>query len=152
MKRTFVDFFIGALLFGLDRWVKMIALSSLSAGSSIEVGSLLGIDLSWTLTSNEGAAWGLFTDTPRLLFIFRVLFILLLLWGYIFSNLGRFVKTSLIVVLAGALSNLFDTMVWGHVIDMIHLRLWGFDYPVFNIADIGICLGCIGIIAPLKDG
>lgn len=147
-RRFLIDLLIGVGFFGLDRWIKVLAFSSLHVGSPVFVGSFLGIDLNWTLTSNEGAAWGLFNDSPRLLFTFRLLFILLLIWGYVFSQLDRFVKTCLVLVLSGAVGNLIDTILWGHVVDMIHLTLWGFDYPVFNIADVGICLGCIGIVAP----
>lgn len=41
------------------------------------------------------------------------------------------------VLLGGALGNLLDRLVRGHVVDFIHLKFW----PVFNVADIAICVG-----------
>ena len=45
------------------------------------------------------------------------------------------------LILAGAISNVIDTFVYGHVVDMIHFTFWGYDYAVFNLADSAVCLG-----------
>ncbi|MCX6761511.1 MAG: signal peptidase II [Candidatus Moranbacteria bacterium] len=49
---------------------------------------------------------------------------------------------SLILILAGALSNLFDRLHYGCVIDFIDFKVW----PIFNLADIFICLGVFLLI------
>ena len=49
-------------------------------------------------------------------------------------------------MLAGALGNIVDSLFLGHVVDMIHVVFWGWDYPVFNVADSFIFLGCLGFL------
>jgi signal peptidase II len=51
------------------------------------------------------------------------------------------------VLLGGGLGNLLDRLVRGHVIDFIHISYW----PVFNVADIAICLG-IGLLLWSRRG
>ncbi|MBV0933882.1 signal peptidase II [Marinobacterium weihaiense] len=51
--------------------------------------------------------------------------------------------TGLALVLGGALGNLFDRSVHGHVIDFISLHWSGYYFPAFNIADCAITLGTI---------
>lgn len=48
-------------------------------------------------------------------------------------------------ILGGALGNLYDRIVHGHVIDFIHWHYQGYSWPIFNIADVGICIG-VGLL------
>ena len=144
--RWLADLGIGAFLFGADRLAKGIALTSLSQGVMRPVGSLAGVRLAWTLTYNEGAAWGIFDAIPIVLLLFRCFFIGLLLFVYRSSSTSMLSKTAVAVILAGAVGNIMDSFVYGHVIDMIHVNLWGWNYPVFNLADAEICLGVAWLI------
>lgn len=45
---------------------------------------------------------------------------------------------SLAMIVAGGLGNLIDRAVNGYVVDFLDLRFW----PIFNIADISVCVGC----------
>jgi len=130
------------LCFAIDRITKYVAVSYLLLGESIPIFSIGGIQGSITLATNKGAAWGLLVQAPFLLLILRVLFILALTLLYRYTQ-GRFAKLSLLFIIVGACSNILDTITWGHVVDMIHLSFWQWDYPVFNIADICISLGAI---------
>ncbi len=136
-----VDISIALAIFVADRVVKYAALWWLLPGVSLQVGSFLGIDLLWTLTYNQGAAWGLCGGTPMALLIFRLFFVASLIVIYLKAQMAPLVRTALAVILAGACGNIFDTFIWGHVVDMIHFQFWGWNYPVFNVADIAICLG-----------
>jgi signal peptidase II len=131
-----------AVLLG-DRVIKYLSLYWLVPGVPAKVGSIFGIDLFWTLTYNQGAAWGVFDGSPGVLLIFRILFIALLAYVYLKSALSPLSSTALALVLAGACGNIIDTFMWGHVVDMIHLQFWGWDYPVFNVADMAICIGSV---------
>ena len=135
-----------AVLLG-DRVVKYLSLSWLVPGIPAKVGSIFGIELFWTLTYNQGAAWGSFGGSPGILLICRILFIGLLAYVYVKSAISPLSRTALALVLAGACGNIVDTLMWGHVVDMIHLQFWGWNYPVFNVADMAICTGSIGFCA-----
>jgi signal peptidase II len=126
--------------------VKHVSLCWLIPGVPTKVGSIFGIDLFWTLTFNKGAAWGAFRDFPEVLLFSRIIFIVFLFGVYLLSKMPPLSRTALIIVLAGACGNIIDTFFWGHVVDMIHLRFWGWDYPVFNMADMSICMGSVTIL------
>lgn len=134
---------IFSFCFGLDRITKYIALVLLSPGVKVPVASLHGIDFEWLLTTNEGAAWGVLVEYPHLLLLLRITFVAALFAMYTMKGLSRGSQVAMIMVCAGACGNIVDTFVWGHVIDMIHVNLWGWDYPVFNVADICICIGAL---------
>jgi signal peptidase II len=99
-----------------------------------------GVEFSFSLTTNTGAAWGLFSDYPKILTLVRAVILGALLVGWFFVGDRRyFLPYSLI--LGGAFGNMMDLMLQGYVVDMIHFKFWGYDYPVFNIADCCICIG-----------
>ena len=52
----------------------------------------------------------------------------------------------MILILGGAVSNLFDRIRFGCVVDFIDFRIW----PVFNVADIGITLGTLMLLVRWK--
>jgi signal peptidase II len=51
------------------------------------------------------------------------------------------------LILGGALGNLFDRIVHGHVVDFFSVHYQGWYFPAFNVADIAITLGAAALIA-----
>jgi signal peptidase II len=100
-----------------------------------------GIEFSINHVTNRGAAWGLFSDFQDILFWSRLLLVGGLIGYLLFFNKRSDRQIPLILIAAGALGNIFDIFIYGHVIDMFHFVFWGFDYPVFNVADASICIG-----------
>jgi signal peptidase II len=103
--------------------------------------NVLGVSFSIDHTTNTGMAWGIFASHPEYLMTARVLFVGLLLIYYFFINKDESYDIPLTMVIAGALGNVSDFLIYGHVIDMLHFVLWGYDFPVFNVADSAIFLG-----------
>lgn len=131
------------LLLALDRITKILALKLLIPGVSRSIGAWFGIHLQLTLTTNEGAAWGAFAAFPGMLFSVRLLFIAGLLFFYWRYAHCLYSQIAVLAILAGAIGNILDSLFLGSVVDMIHVTLWGWDYPVFNLADTWIFLGCL---------
>ena len=77
-RRCVIDGISFLCILGLDRIAKYLALDLLSPGVPDQIGSFFGINLFWTLTYNQGAAWGMFSEFPQLLLVSRFLFIGLL--------------------------------------------------------------------------
>ena len=50
------------------------------------------------------------------------------------------------LIIGGALGNLYDRLIHGYVVDFLSFHAAGWYYPAFNVADIGITLGAIGLI------
>ncbi|MEK7340156.1 MAG: signal peptidase II, partial [Verrucomicrobiota bacterium] len=57
--------------------------------------------------------------------------------------MSEYRRVCLVMVLAGAVGNVFDCIIYGHVIDMFCFIFWGYIYPVFNIADAAIFCGIL---------
>ena len=95
------------------------------------------------LTYNTGAAWSLLSNQVLFLSILSILALIaltILKQGMKESNLKTL---SFTLVYAGILGNLGDRMIFHHVKDFLKLNLFGYEYPVFNLADIFIVIGGI---------
>jgi signal peptidase II len=103
--------------------------------------NFLGIEFSISYTTNKGAAWGFFGNYQSFLILLRLALITGLIIYTFFFNKDRSWKIPLILILAGAIGNVIDFFVYGYVIDMLHFVLWGYDFPVFNVADSAISIG-----------
>lgn len=99
-----------------------------------------GIEFSIVHATNKGAAWGAFSEFSSWLLVLRILLIGFLLFYY-FKHQSLSIRFPLALIIAGALGNVIDIFLYGHVVDMIHFIFFGYDYPVFNIADSAICIG-----------
>lgn len=101
--------------------------------------------INFTYLHNYGAGWGMMQGRT-LFFIFITMFVV----GYLCYLIYKHQNDSLIVrctyglLLGGAVGNLIDRVRLGYVIDMIQLDF--IKFPVFNIADAALTLGCIALI------
>lgn len=134
---------IGVLLLVTDIVTKWATAHFLGAGPPHEIvlARVLGITVSLSYTINTGAAWGILSSAPYLLVAIRIFFIVALAIFLIFYSAPTVFRLPLTLILCGALGNVIDFFLYGHVIDMIHCVFWGYDYPVFNVADMTICVG-----------
>jgi signal peptidase II len=107
--------------------------------------NLLGVEFSIAHTTNHGAAWGLFHQFPQTLLGIRIL-LTLGLGAYLILHFRQTIAIPLVLVLSGAIGNILDLFIYGHVIDFLHFILWGYDYPVFNFADSCIFVGVFSLI------
>lgn len=96
--------------------------------------------------TNEGAAFSMFTGYTIALIIITI-FVLIYIHKYIIKDiktkLGYF---SLSILIGGILGNLFDRIVYGKVIDFLSFNIFGYNFPIFNIADTFICIGVFLLI------
>ena len=97
---------------------------------------------SLTYVENYGAAWGIFSDNNWIILVLTpILVTLIILYLYKFSkNKLEYISGGLII--GGAIGNYLDRIVRGYVVDFFDVKIW----PVFNVADIGIVVGCIVMI------
>lgn len=100
-----------------------------------------GVSFALVHEVNRGAILGIFSNYPYLLVVFRIAFVLYLIY-FAFSKKPRLIEVvGLALIVGGALGNIVDVFLYGHVIDMFKLVFGSFHYPVFNIADSGITVG-----------
>lgn len=127
------------LMIALDQAVKLWALTSLQAQHTIP---LIENVFHLTYVENRGAAFSLFAQfDSRWIFValacvITVVILIALQKNYMQTVLGRW---SLVLIAAGALGNAIDRVAHGFVVDLFDFRL--IHFPVFNVADIFICIG-----------
>jgi len=105
-----------------------------------------GIEFSITHVVNKGAAWGAFASLQQYLLYLRLMIIGGLLTYLFFVKNSSYNKWALILIVTGAIGNVVDYFVYGHVVDMFFFVFWGYSYPVFNIADSAIFCGIVMLV------
>lgn len=145
MKRALLFIFLFVAFLIIDGVSKHYVLHELSSsifryprGEGIPIFHLLGIDFFIGLTFNKGAAWGLFSSFNTLLLIARMA-ICVALFVYLLRKPAA--RLPLVLILTGAIGNILDYFIYGHVIDFLHFRFWGHSFPLFNVADALISIG-----------
>lgn len=106
----------------------------------------LGIEFSISHLTNRGAAWGTLGDYQTYLLIVRILLIIGMIVYLARFNKHKAWAFPITIIIAGAIGNVLDYFIYGHVVDMLHFVLWGYDFPVFNIADSAVSIGITWLI------
>jgi signal peptidase II len=106
----------------------------------------------WFLSYNPGAAFSFLSDAggwQRWFFTILaiVISILLLVWIKKLNDNEKLTAISLTMILGGAIGNLIDRLLYGHVIDFIQVWLGSYPWPAFNIADSAISVGAVILLA-----
>ncbi len=101
------------------------------------------------LIHNTGGAWGIFADSTFALGVFSVL-VCIAVTVYFFverRNITYPATVGLSLIVAGGIGNAIDRFTMGYVIDFIEFAF--IDFPVFNVADIGVTCGFAIILVAL---
>ena len=141
IKTFYINFIIILSIFILDRLTKLyvIHLDKIDSGTKIFSSKFLNIYLIW----NEGIAFGLFSSNESSLYNFLTLFILIIILVilYMMTKSSGLKKYSLLMILGGAIGNVFDRIIYKAVPDFIDFHVGNFHWFIFNVSDIFIsCL------------
>lgn len=102
-------------------------------------------NISFELTFNKGVTWGIFSSDSVIgqITLSLVIAIITLVLGFVaYSRLKEHVSIiGETLVLSGAISNLIDRLVYGGVVDFIHIHHQAWSFPIFNLADVFIVVG-----------
>ena len=133
---------LAVLVVVLDQYTKVLAESALEYGRPVEVFSWFNL----TLQYNTGAAFSFLSDAGgwQRYFFSGVAIIIsagLVVWLYVMPRGQWLLALALGLILGGALGNLWDRLVLGHVVDFISVHYGGRFFPAFNIADAAISVG-----------
>ena len=125
------------LVFAIDLISKTIANTKLSVLTRNEV-----IDNFFyiTLCYNTGGAWRIFSGHALLLALVSLVALSIVIYT-MFKAKSKFYLYSCALFIGGLLGNLFDRIVYGKVIDFLDFIIFGYDFPIFNVADCFICIG-----------
>ena len=134
------------IIFLFDRISKIyvIYLDNKLFGSEIFSSNFLNIYLIW----NEGIAFGLFSFNEKIFYnILTILILIIILIIFIMTiKSDGFKKYSLLMILGGALGNVFDRLYYKAVPDFIDFHIGNFHWFIFNVADIFITIGILFMV------
>lgn len=130
------EVFLILAVVALDQITKYAIEARLSLGQSIE---LIKGFFSLTYARNTGAAWSILTG--QMTFFYIVSTIALIVMTYFLwktdkkETLQRF---ALALLIAGTIGNFIDRLMFQYVRDFLDFIIIGYDFPIFNVADISL--------------
>ena len=134
------------IIFLSDRISKIyvIYLDNKLLGSEIFSSNFLNINLIW----NEGIAFGFFSFNDKIFYniLTIIIIIIILIIFFMIIKSDGFKKYSFLMILGGALGNVFDRLYYKAVPDFIDFHVGDFHWFIFNFADVFITLGVFFMI------
>lgn len=109
--------------------------------------SVINNFFSITYTHNYGGAWSLFSDSTILITVISIIVIIGIIIYLSKKKINNKIESlGYAFLLGGAIGNLIDRIIYGYVIDFLDFNIFGYNFPIFNIADMGIVIGIFLII------
>jgi len=135
---------IVALLVLADQLSKKAVVANIALTAKIPV--IKGF-FNLTYVKNFGAGFSILQNARLFLIAISTVAVIALAVLIYRTKKNDFVSlVSYLLILSGALGNLIDRAVNGYVVDFLDFIIFGYDYPVFNIADSFITIGCFILI------
>jgi len=135
---TIILIYTGALLLvALDQYTKYLSVTNLPLNQEKPI-----VKGFFYLTNcrNTGADWSMFSGNVDVLAYVSLIATILVAVLIIFSKYPL-LSASLGLMLSGAIGNMIDRFRLGYVNDFLDFVIFGYDFPVFNIADICVVVG-----------
>ena len=128
----------------IDQILKMIVNTTIKLNSTI---ILIKDFLNLTNVKNTGASFSILTNHTYLIIVFSII-ALIFIYKYLLKGkkLDKFETLSYSLLVGGILGNLIDRIVRLYVIDYIDIRIFDYDFPIFNFADICIVISVITLL------
>lgn len=141
MKNKII-YFIGAIILIVDQITKILI-----DKKQIIINGFFSINP----VNNYGAAWSIFSDKTIFLILSSIVILIVLLRYQSYFKMNKKNKIAFGLLYGGLLGNLLDRIMFGYVRDFFDFIIFGYDFPVFNIADASLVIGMfLMIIAILK--
>ncbi|HLO15211.1 MAG TPA: signal peptidase II [Anaerolineales bacterium] len=145
IKNYGLIFTIAAVIVALDQWTKWLVRTNIAPGESWLPASLLWLSpyariVHWY---NRGAAFGMFQQGNMVFTVLAFIVIGAIIYYYPqISHADWPLRLAMSMQMGGAIGNLIDRLTIGHVTDFISVG----TFPVFNIADSSISIGCVVLL------
>lgn len=146
-RLTAFGLFVAVATCLIDQAAKFWLLLDLHLSSQAPVALTPFMEL--VLTWNTGISYGLFPQDgpigPWALLAFKIVAVVFL-WGWLARAQSRLTALALGLIIGGAVGNALDRLHWPGVMDFVLLHLKTYDWYVFNLADVAIVAGVIGLL------
>ena len=105
-----------------------------------------------TYLNNYGAAWSILNNKNTILIIMSLIALVIIYrYMYVFEKNKRN-SIAFGLVMGGIVGNLIDRWLFGFVRDFLDIRIFSYDYPTFNLADVAVVIGVILLIVAIIKG
>lgn len=128
------------VLLGIDLLLKYLVSTYLTTVNIIDN------FFSLTYVLNDGAAFSLFANRIYLLILIAIICLFFIIYELKNNLDDRMLSIGYSLVLAGLLGNFLDRLIDGYIIDYLSFKILGYNYPIFNFADILIVVGIVIVI------
>lgn len=107
----------------------------------------------FTYIHNSGAAWGILQGGLNIFLVISIICTIGIIYYFIKSYAYQiYLRYGLVLLFSGLVGNLIDRLIFGYVRDFLDFIIIGYDFPVFNIADMAIVIGvCLVTIELIKE-
>ena len=138
---------IAMLFMLLDQFIKLIVIKNMPLHQEI---TIIPNFFSLYYLKNTGAAFSILGNKTLFLIIIGIV-CLIALKNYIkkMKIITPLHLISLGIMIGGIIGNLFDRIIYKSVIDYLSFEIFNYNFPVFNLADIGITIGALLLIIAL---
>lgn len=106
---------------------------------------------SLTYARNSGAGWSMLSDKTWLLIVITIIAfgVFIYLMKDFDMKKHRFFSLGISLMLGGTIGNFIERLFKGYVTDFLDFIIFGYDYPIFNVADICLVVGTISLLVSL---
>ena len=136
-------YLISSSIFLLDILTKIYIQNKIMYGDQVEITSIL----SFVHFQNPGAAFSFLSDQggwqKYFLIVISLLAVIYIPWLINQYKKNMLIVIGLLLILGGAIGNLYDRISYGYVIDFIYFHIAEFYWPAFNVADSAISIGVL---------
>ena len=136
----------------IDQITKILVVSNLEVNTGF---NMIDNFFSILYVRNTGAAWGAFSNGTMILAILSMIFLYFAIkFIYEAKNISKLSIISYGMLLGGIVGNLIDRLLRNFVVDFLSFNIFGYSFPVFNIADCFIVISIILIVVEslMKEG
>ncbi len=128
----------------VDRITKYFIATGMELGEKINI-----IDNFFYIThhTNKGAAWGIFHNADMTLILGIVSVVVSIVMIFVFFRFDKWpIHLSLAMIISGALGNAYGRILHGEVTDFLDFYIFGYDFPIFNVADMMVTVGTVILV------
>lgn len=137
-------YILAVFVIAIDQFTKYLVVKNMELYEQISI-----IDGFFSLTShrNSGAAWGILEGKMWFFYVITIIVIIgIIYYLHKFGKNSKLFGMALGLILGGAIGNFIDRVLNQEVVDFFDFVIFGYDFPIFNIADSALTIGVIFVI------